>query len=169
MRSVDRILNRKNVRNFRLAQTVLASDIQEGLAPADHLFQNGGQRNSSEKNDIYSSFNSDTMREPRLQYMSESKSLVLDLINDNQAIGFFIKNRVCLTSFAAGVFINLIASLRINKNCYLNFGLPSFIVSKCGTSKARYCVSYDIMLKKEQNNFSFVLSEEKFSGCLKSL
>ena len=96
MRSVDRILNRKNVRNFRLAQTVLASDIQKGLAPADHLFQNGGQRNSSEKNDIYSSFNSDTMREPRLQYMSESKSLVFDLINDNQAIGFFLSK----TAFA---------------------------------------------------------------------
>ena len=80
---------------------------------------------------------------------------------------FFIKNRVCLTSFAAGLFIKLIASLRINKNCYLNFGLPSFIVSKHGTSKARYCVSYDIIWKK--NIFAFVLSAEKFSGCLKSL
>ena len=88
-------------------------------------------------------------------YVFESKSLVLDLINDNQAIGFFIKNRVCLTSFAAGVFINLIASLRINKNCYLNFGLPSFIVSKHGTSKARYCVSYDIIWKKKTSLLSY--------------
>lgn len=60
----------ENCSDFRLAQTVLASDKQEGLAPADHLFQNGGQRNSSKKDDIYSSFNSDTMRGPRLQYMS---------------------------------------------------------------------------------------------------
>lgn len=70
MRSVDPMLNRKNVRNFRLAQTVLARDKQEGLEPADHLFRNGGERNSSKKNDIYSSFNSERMQDPRLQYMS---------------------------------------------------------------------------------------------------
>lgn len=138
---------RKNVRNFRLAQTVLARDKQECLAPADHLFQNGGERNSSKKNDIYSSFNSEGCESHVTIYVFESKSLVLDLINDNQVIGFLSK-----TAFAwrhlqlVRVFIKLIASLRINKYCYLNFGLTSFIVSKRGTSKARYCVSYDIML-----------------------
>lgn len=158
---------RKNVRNFRLAQIVLAWDKQEGLAPADHLFQNGGERNSSKKNDIYPSFNSERMREPQLQYMSlRVRAWSWTWLTTIKSLVFYQKPRL-LDVICSCCIYNWTYRKSSNQYCYLNFGLPSFIVSKRGTSKARYCVSYDIIWKK--NIFAFVLSAEKFSGCLKSL